>query len=338
MSRNQLGKTWYQHNDSFESDFMETEIAPLLSLFNINSFQWGVGARGTVFLNQIDEKGHIILPDTFESLGEARAALLDLITFATWHFQQYDLRSGDNGPTDIEFALIYSLVQRNQDKWTAKFEDFVQRNEIKWKDAEKRAADAIYIMKHGFYCSVVTYQSERSGFDWDTNRSKYDATVTRRLVNLGVHATRFPDELSTAFSLDFGMIFPLHAVSWRSNWAHLHRKGLDLRTRIAEPESIKSANPYNSITSRILELEEAYIDWTPQTAQEEGHPPPKRLRIHDFNVAGTPLERPGKSPVFTVTFWSKIDGQNGPWYSMTESMSLGPGRVIEELTDEKPSV
>lgn len=332
-SRKQLSRPWGQQYDSKEANFMETEIGPLLSLFNINSLQWDADTHTTLFLNPVDDEGNIILPEKFYSIEEARATLLDLIASATLHFQQYDLFSKQHGPSDTQLSILHELVAYDREQWNSKFDDFVRCKEHTWNESEQRAADTVRIMSFGFDCQIGTYQQQREtvAMDWDINRSEYESAVMTRLSHLSSDATQSTDDLSKAFSLDFGMAFPLHSIAWRSTWSHTDRHGLDLRTRIAQPELLRNTKPYNSISSRMKELEELYQDWSPETALAEGHPPPRRVFIHDFSVAGASQVQQGQSPSFSVTFWSKPDGPRGPWYCLTEVMQLGPGVLTESL-------
>lgn len=329
-SRKQFGRPWGQQYDSHEANFMETEIGPLLSLFNINSFQWDVDTRTTLLLNPVDDEGNIILPEKFDSIEEARAALLDLIASASLHFQQYDLLSKQQG-SDAHLSIIQELVAYDREQWNSKFDALVRCKERTWIESEQRAADAVKIMSFGFDCQIGSYQGESYAMDWNTNRSAYDSAVMTRLSKLSSDAVQSTDDLSDAFSLDFGMAFPLHSVAWRSSSSHTDRQGLDLLTRIAQPELLETTKPYNSISSRMKELEELYLDRTPQIALDQGHPPPEHVRIHDFSVAGASQADPGQSPSFSVTFWSKPDGPEEPWYCLTEDMQLGPAMLTKGL-------
>ncbi|KAJ5979691.1 hypothetical protein N7481_006989 [Penicillium waksmanii] len=328
-SRKQLGRPWGKQYDSHEANFMETEIGPLLSLFNINSFQWDVDMGTTLLLNPVDAEGNVILPESFESIEEARVALLDLIASASLQFQQYDSPFNQQERSDTQLSIIKELVTYDRTQWNSKFDDLVRCKERTWTESEQRAADAVKIMSFGFDCQIGSYQQECFPMDWATNRSAYDLAVMTRLSNLSSDATRSTDDLSKAFSLDFGMAFPLHSVAWRSSWSHIDRHGLDLRSRIAQPELLETTKPYNSISYRMKELERLYLDSTPQAALEEGHPPPRQIRIHDFSVDGASQTDQGQSPLFSVTFWSKLDGPQGPWYCLTEDMQLGPTMLTE---------
>ncbi|KAJ6001182.1 hypothetical protein N7481_001591 [Penicillium waksmanii] len=274
-SRKELSRPWGQQYDSLEANFMETEIGPLLSLFNMNAFQWNLDTCTTLLLNPVDDEGNIILPEKFELVEEARAALLDLITSATLHFQQFDLLSKQGGSSATQFSIIQDLVAYDRAQWNFKFDEWVRRKERTWDESEQRAADAVSIMSFGFDCQIGSYQPECYTFDWNTNRSAYDSAVMTRLSNLSADASRYTDDLSKAFSLDFGMAFPLHAVAWGSRSSHIDRRGLDLRTRIAEPGLLETTKPYKTISSRMNELEELYLDWTPPDSSRGESPAPE---------------------------------------------------------------
>lgn len=331
MHQKESRRPWGQQYASVEANFMEKQVAPLLSLFNINTFQWGIDAGHLFLLNPVDDQGSLIQPKRFELLSEARVALMDLITITTWHFQQFDVLLEQGGSSDSETSKIQNIITQSFSEWGAKFDDLVQRQEQSWNETERRAADSIFIMRHGLYCEIASYSEyEPEDFDWDINRRAFDSTVGNRLNNIAADTERFSDELSRSLSLDFGMIFPLHGVAWRSKWPHLHRKGLDLRSRLPQLPSMPNSSAYNSISRRMVELENAYLDRTPEQAEAEGLPPPSRLRVHDFSVAVDEQEQ-GRLPVYAVTFWSKPDGPSGPWYFLTEHIHLGPGHIAKRL-------
>lgn len=332
MHQQEARRPWGQQYTSVEANFMERQVAPLLSLFNINAFQWGVDISNLFLLNPLDEQGRLILSTRFELLSEARVALMDLITITTWHFQQLDLVSEQDGPSEAEASRIHNLIVESFAQWGGKFDDLIERKERNWNESERRAADSIFIMRHGLDCEIASYyELEAEDFDWDINRRTFDSTVGYRLDNIASDTERFSDELSRSLSLDFGMIFPLHGVAWRSKWPHLHRRGFDLRSRLPQLASMPNSSTYNSISRRMVELEDAHLDWTPEQASAEGLPPPSRLRIHDFSVA-VDEQQQGRLPVFAVTFWSKPDGPKGPWYFLTEHIHLGPGVHRKEAT------
>jgi hypothetical protein len=139
---------------------------------------------------------------------------------------------------------------------------------------------------------------------------------------------RFPDELSRTLSLDFGLIFPLHAVAWKCRWPRLRRQGLDLLHRTARREWLFEARHYHAIFSRIMEIEEASCGLPPGVWPDDDWLPPEHVRICDFLVDMKPTP-PGEIPIYEVTFFSRPQGIGGPLSSVTERMRLESSQAVQ---------
>lgn len=57
--------------DSYESYFIETEIAPLLNVFRINILDKEDVEDTMFYLNSVDKNGNVVLGDRFESIQQA---------------------------------------------------------------------------------------------------------------------------------------------------------------------------------------------------------------------------------------------------------------------------
>ncbi|KAJ5089880.1 hypothetical protein N7532_008564 [Penicillium argentinense] len=62
------GQAWGRENAPSEAEFMENEIAPLLSIFNISAMKWGVGMRDNLLLSPLDNQGKPAIPDDLNPL------------------------------------------------------------------------------------------------------------------------------------------------------------------------------------------------------------------------------------------------------------------------------
>lgn len=312
---------WGQRYTSVEAHFMETKIAPLLSIFSINSSQFVGMARNNVLLNPVDNAGSVILPDRFETLDEARIGLMDLITAVVWQVELSTNNSApESGPSPgLDAAQIFSKTRRNLDQWQTNFNDLTRRQKHAWNPKQRRAADALTIMWHSTNFGLKSYQTT-SESDWDAYRTEYEE-LTRLTEAILSDRDRFRDEISRTLSLDFGMIFHLHIVAWKCRWPHLRRKGLDLLRRSPKREWFFESRHYHSIFTRIMELEEAHLNLAPGSVPREDVLPPEHVRIHDFNVAVQPAGA-GESPAYAITFISKPWGPDGPCHFATEIMHL----------------
>ncbi|KAK5798270.1 hypothetical protein VI817_004561 [Penicillium citrinum] len=311
---------------SLEAEFMETEIAPLLCTMNINAVQWGVGMHASLILDSAADPSDIIIPSRFESLKSARAALLNLVIFSTWQFEPFEME-----PSSMDFPIICERAMAILNRWKVGFEQLVQREWHFWDEQERRMADAISAMRCNAELGIYSYQAQ-SDCDWEKYRSRYEETVG--LVNkLASNMNHSPNDLSNVFSLDFRMIFPLQPEAWRCRWPHLHRMGMDLQDRLSGLDWLPSANHYNSVSSRTMEIEEAYLKFITTKKQTENKRYPDALRIQDHSVVILKSDN-DSPPLFSVTFWSKADGLDGPWYSFTETVHLGPRRP-DKVEDQK---
>lgn len=106
---------WGRKYTSFEAQFMETEVAPLLSLFNTNAVECAGGHRSKFLLNPVDEHGALLLTTRLETLNEARVGLIDMITDATCACSSLDDGLVHRPLADIDAVVISQPVQQNLD-------------------------------------------------------------------------------------------------------------------------------------------------------------------------------------------------------------------------------
>lgn len=329
---------WGQAYKSFESQFMETELAPILSLFNLNTCEFGPGQRSRIILNAVDEQGQLVFADRFEDLREARVGLVDLVTSTSVLFSNMD-ESVDQGQLpDTNLAEVFSGIRSNLDRWKANFEDHTNRRAATWDKAQKSAADNVRIMWCSTDIGILSYTAETETA-WDAYRSNFEE-ILRLSESLISDTDRFPDELSKTLSLDLGLIFPLHAVAWKCRWPRLRRRGLDLLLRSPKREWLLDAERYHALFTRVMEIEESALP-VPfiETAEpkEEAFLPPEHARIHDFYCQPLPTSTTSKTgktyTLHAVTFESKPDGPQGEpqyhteyiWMPTTTSRIIGKG-------------
>lgn len=317
---------WGQKYASFESHFIETELAPILSLFNLNTSEFGPYPRSRVLLNAVDDSGLLVLADRFESLREARVALVDIITAAAGLFGEMEADLGQGGLPDPSILVALDGIRCRLDSWKVNFEDLDERWKSVWDKEQQNAADAIRIMWYSADIGILAHQVT-SESDWDAHKSAYEE-ILRIADSLVSDPDRYPDELSKTLSLDLGHIFPLHALAWKCRWPRLRRKGLDLLLRIPKQEWLLDAQHYHAIFSRIMEIEEAHLNLAPGTIPDENMLPPENARVHDFySVRGSEMN--GQCPFYAVTFMMKPDGLDKEWHYKMEYLHLGSSSVNE---------
>lgn len=331
---------WGTSYASFEARFMETEIAPLLSVFNINVVPTGLKERTNLIMNPVDDCGRVILADRFDTLYEARVGLMDLITSTVYHFKKSERGIENDHFSDSDATTILEHVQICLRRWRFQFDDLIYRQKHTWNKTQRRAADMIRIISHSTAYSVKSYRVA-SESDWDASRAMFEELVD---LTESILLDRFPDETSRTLALDSGMIFHLHILAWKCRWPHLRRKGLDLLTRSPRREWQFEAQHYHAIFTRIMEIEEAYLRLPNGQIPEDNVLPPERVRIHNFTVAPQPVQSEMLDefdPVYAVTFWCKPWGLDGPWGMITENMQLessqrGEAALPVNLVANKP--
>ncbi|CEO60880.1 hypothetical protein PMG11_05365 [Penicillium brasilianum] len=317
---------WGQKYTSFEARFMETEVAPLLSSFNTNAIEGAGGPPSKFLLNPIDDNGALLLATRFETLAEARIGLVDMITDATCVCNGLDDGPIQRPLADIDAVAVSHSVRQNLERWQLKVDDLVHRQKCTWDSKEQQIADALSIVRLSTTFGIRAYEA-KSECEWDMHRAEYEDLI--RLADALVSdRVRFPDELSRTFSLDFGFIFPLHAVAWKCRWPRLRRQGLDLLLRTTRREWLFEARHYHAIFSRIMEIEEAGCGLLPGVRPDDDWLPPEDVRICDFLVDSRPTPR-GQSSIYDVTFFSRPQGVDGPLASVTEQMRLESSQPVE---------
>lgn len=329
---------WGKNYPSSQSQFMEVKIAPLLSTFNTNALGYSQGHHTDIFLNPISEQGELMFADRFENIIEARVALLDMIACANSHFYRFN-NFRTHGPLDDPHsATVFKNIIKNLDRWQYLLDDLVIRRKTSWARKDQHSADAIRIIRISMSFGVTSFLADNE-CAWDSLRTEYEEAIelAERLVT---DRDRYAsDGNSRTLSLDCGMIFSFHALAWKCRWPHLRRRALDVFRRIPKREWLLDMGHYHRIFSRIMELEENHLNLPPGAVPREDWLPPENVRIHDFKVVlipGTPEWQTG----YEVTFWSKPQGLDKPWLSLTENMQLGTpsgsGAVPYNMISRKP--
>ncbi|KAG2412776.1 hypothetical protein HFD88_010333 [Aspergillus terreus] len=310
------GQPWPQRFSSFESCFIETELAPILSLFNINSSEFNPVPRSRIVLNGVDDRGLVIIASEFQTLREARVAFIDLVTTTVMVFQQIDETLKAGCLPDLDIMTLFSDIQSRFHCWEDGFRKLRQRQETMWDRQQTNAAAVLRIMWLSAITGIRSYLLETES-EWDAYRNEYEEII--QLIEALLSDTdHYPDELSKTLSLDSGLIFPLHGAAWKCRWPCLRRKGLELLLKIPRREWLLDAEQYHDIFYRIMEIEEAHLHEGAGNIPDENILPPEHARIHDFYCKPVPND-PSR---FAITFISKPHGLDKAWDFRTEVMSL----------------
>ncbi|KAL2786953.1 hypothetical protein BJX66DRAFT_19476 [Aspergillus keveii] len=311
-NRKQQQGRWSSRCLSYEGHFLETELAPILTLFNLNASEFGPLPRSRMILHEL-EKGVPKLAERFETLRETRVALVDLVTASANLFQMLDNNVEFMASPTRDQMMASAGLQRGFELWKANFQDLQKSRQHTWTSEEKAAAHVIQMMQLGSEMGLAAYVVS-SECDWDRYTKDYEDII--RLAEILVSDNTRPKTLS----LDLGLIYPLHAVAWKCRDSDLRRRGLDLLLQIPRQEWLFNARHYHAIFFRILEMEENYarVDGKDQL-------PPEEARVHDFFCLPQPGPDGDRSR-YAVTLLTKPDGLEGPWNFVTEYLHL-PGPV-----------
>ncbi|KAL2803124.1 hypothetical protein BJX63DRAFT_412961 [Aspergillus granulosus] len=300
---------WGASCSSYHVHFLETELGPILTLFNLNASEFSPLPRCRLILHEV-ENGIPRLGESFETLQEARVGLVDLVTASAELFQKLDGNVEDmTSPTYDQLAASAGL-RRSFDCWKSNFQDLLRRREGSWSTEQKAAANVIRIMHLGSEMGLAAYLVS-SECDWDGYKADYEEII--RIAELLVSGNGY----SRALSLDLGLIYPFHAVAWKCRYPDLRRKGLDLLLRIPRQEWLLDSRHYHAIFTRILAMEENYAG-----AHGGDGLPPESIRVHDFFCLPQPSPGDGGSSRYAITFLTKPEGLDGPWTFTTEFIHL----------------
>lgn len=314
-------KAWGRGYTSPEAEFMEMQIVPLLSCFNINALSHSEGKHANIFMNPVTDRGELILPESFHDIQEARVALLDLVTCVNSYFNQFDNFHSSGSLDDLHSATVFKSLVENMELWCVNMTDLRRRHKTAWSRSERRAADTLRIMwlcmEFGISSIPVKIES-----DWDIFRPKYEEMI-QSAEAMEEDQRQYSDNATRDIAFDGTMILLFHATAWKCRWPHLRRRALDLFARFPKQEWLMGSCNYHKFFTRIMELEEAHLQLVKGSVPEEDWLPPECERVHEFTVALQPGS-PGCLPGYNVTFYSRPQGPDQPWFSFAEYMQPDP--------------
>lgn len=312
---------WGHKYESVEAYFMSMEIAPVLSTFRAVLMDKHVQEDAPLILNPIDDNEEINFGDRFDTIKHSKVALVDLITYTAWKFDQIV----DPEPTSLhltdEDICIIDKFERGFAHWKLNFEALVCRHGPTWDYSQKEASEAVRVLELTASFGLRSLMAE-SECTWDNNRMEYvqGLQCLERLLGSG---GRFSNNRFRPFRLDFGLLFALHPLAWKCRWPRLRRQGLDFLKKLPGHDWILSSERYYTIFYRIMELEEAHLGLQLGEIPPDDLFLPEHVRIHHFSVAPTAA---GDERTYAVSFWSKPQGLDGPWHSVVENIQLGSYR------------
>jgi hypothetical protein len=306
---------WGQSYCSFQSSFLETELAPTLS--SINSSIREFSQTEHFSLNPLDNMGIPILGESFNNLSEARVGLLDLNNAGLKLFQaSMGMHHFDENSTSTSVCL--DRVRRAVTLWGINFESLIERYQDRWTDEEKNGMDSLRLvwaaMKIGVCAGISTEDK------WDAHLSDFEEVIriTESLIPSGNAATDLKG-IPPAFSFETSLIDPLTIVAFKCRWPHVRRKALDLLLRVPRREYFFDAVHTHIVLSRIMDIEEASLNLPPDVIPPENALPPASARVSYFFMSSQPV---AEDDVYEITFLMKQNGTDAEWHFRKEHMRL----------------
>ncbi|KAK4123060.1 hypothetical protein N657DRAFT_574109 [Parathielavia appendiculata] len=306
---------------SFESNFVETELAPILSTLSIATSEFGSPDHG-FFLNPVDANGLFVFSDTFDSVAEARCGLIDLTTALIKARHDYIGASTRAGSS----TKLLERLRQDLERWRVKFDDVVRRQQDAWGRRDRDAADVVRIMFLTTRIGTSLCFSDGESA-WDSHRAGFEDIVARAEALLSDRNSS--REAAQGFSVELGLTCPLHMVAWKCRWPHIRRRGLALVRRLPKRDFIFDSEHYHAVFSRIMAIEEAHLDLPPGTSPEEDTLPPEHVRVHHFY--SVPRFELGRN-IYAVTFLTKPNGLDREWQYRTEYLNLDTLQSLEAGT------
>ncbi|KAL4960035.1 Zn(II)2Cys6 transcription factor [Aspergillus stella-maris] len=312
-------KPWGRNYSSYETQFLDSDLAPILTLFSLNASEFSPFPSSRLILNPITASGPT-LPEQFETLREARVALVDLVTACADLFQGLDERIGREEAPSANCLDVSHSLQNSFRLWKIKFQELLSRCESTWSKDEKRAANVIRIMQYGSEVGVVAYLVN-SECDWDDYREQYEK-ILELVETMVINSSTIDSQMNNLLSLESGLIYPMHAVAWKCRYPDLRRRGLDLLLRCPRREWLLDSRQYHAIFSRILEIEESqWAGLEYERASRHNVLPAEQVRVYDFFCVADPGPDRDHSR-YAITFMTKPDGPDGDCHYITESIHL----------------
>lgn len=307
---------WGHFYSSFQSAFLETELAPTLSSLNMSIREF---SQTNIYfsLNPLDDMGVPVLGEVFNNLSEARAGLLDLnnaglklfrASMGICHFDE------DNTPTSV----YVDRVQRAVTMWGINLGSLIERCQGRWTDEDKIGMESLRLVwltiKIGVHAGVSTED------EWDAHLSDFEEVIriTESLIPT-VHTANDLHYTSRAFSYDTSLIDPLTIVAFKCRWPHVRRKALDLLLRVPQRDCFFDALHTHTVLSRIMEIEEASLNLPPGVVPPEDALPPANARIFYFYMTPQPL---AENEVYGITYLIKQNSTDSEWRLHKEHIRL----------------
>lgn len=307
--------SWGHGYPSFEADFIETELAPMLSWLTIVLAIFGRPSE-EIFLNPVDENACVTEKRPPRNILEARAGLVDIVNAGIRLTESVGAAKYERD-VETEHATKREFFYESLQEWKLGFDALIDEQSSGWNRSEQTAAKLIRTtyLTATIWNDVCLSPKEKS---WDRHRDTFEQIIELSEAIIA-ETMKYQSNLSLRFSFELGIIPPLHFAAWKCRYPSLRRRALNMLFNCPRRECLFDAQQFYAVFERIMEIEESSIGLPPGQIPKDGQLPPEEVRIHHFQV----LSREDDSDLRPVVFLSKPDGLSGPWHSRTEHIDMG---------------
>jgi hypothetical protein len=206
---------WSQGYSSFEADFIETELAPMLSWLTIVLAIFGRPSED-LFLNPVDVNEMITLRGPPKTMQEARANLVDIVNTG---IKLTESVGSTKYETDVEaeHAQERAYLGNMLHNWKTGFDELVNQQWSTWSSFEQTASKLIRTtyLTSTIWNDVCLSPDETA---WDKHKETFQKIIE---LSEEVVAETMKEQtgLSMRFSFELGIIPPLHFAAWKVRYS-----------------------------------------------------------------------------------------------------------------------
>lgn len=319
---------WGHKYRSIEQDYLEGELAPILIAFHLTAlnhdrFRANIG----VLLNPLDKDGVIDFGDSFDTVHQARAGLMDVLCTSLDLARFADQRRMHPEKLSHKFGQF----QQSHERWRVLFESMLEKRYGDWIKEERRAADHVHLMWYGLKSGFSAYFANNETA-WDSHKEDFEEML-RLAESLMSDSPQNSVDAQRDLSSEVGFLASVHTIAWKCRWPLLRRRALDILLNAQRSLCTPDSRMHHAVYTRIMEIEEAALGLEPNAMVAEDLLPPEYARIHQYSGAPSASDE-GDS--YEITFLTKPNGPDGDWHHQTEILDLEANFDEKELYSPSP--
>lgn len=196
------------------------------------------------------------VPDTFNSIEEARNSYNDCMSSIIHESKCRSLTESENSPNGDDIAEMHMINEFELQKWSETFEEFRAREEKNMTELERRNCIVIELQSIAVHIWALA-TSFPSEMEFDSWMPKF-----QKLVDLGSflvttkHLLVAPGQIPYYPKIDIGLILPMFLVASRCRDPKLRREAIEVIRNGPRQEGVWNGAILASVAERIIEIEE----------------------------------------------------------------------------------